>query len=93
MRQKAMDKEVAKQIWKRRRKEKKDKQAKKTLIVLIVIEKFVERKLVKQQWTNFITTWSSLVVKKVGDRFHSNFKAGLQAHPLRYMGVNLGDIK
>jgi hypothetical protein len=36
--------------------------------------------------------WSSLVVKKVGDRFHYNFKIGLQAHLLGYMGVNLGKI-
>jgi hypothetical protein len=55
--------------------------------VLIAIEKLAKRKLVKQQLANFIATWSSSIVKEVGDKFHSNFKAGLQAHLLKYKGV------
>jgi hypothetical protein len=44
-------------IRKNKRKEKQEKQARKTLTVLIVIEKLVERKLVKQQWANFNVAW------------------------------------
>jgi hypothetical protein len=60
--------------------------------VLITIEKLVEKKLLKQQRANFIATWSSLTIKEVGNKFHYTFKASLQAHPLGYRGVNLGDI-
>ncbi len=60
--------------------------------MLIAIEKLVKRELVKQQRTNFIATWSSSTVKESGDIFHYNFKVGFQAHPLRYRGVNLGEI-
>jgi hypothetical protein len=38
----------------------------------------------------FILTWLANEVKFVGDKFHQNFQAGLQAHPLGYRGVNLG---
>jgi hypothetical protein len=55
-------------------------------------ERLVERQLVKQQRIHFITTWSSSIVRKVGDKFHYNFKASLQVHLLGYMGVNLGSI-
>jgi hypothetical protein len=57
--------------------------------VLIAIEKLVEREL-KQQWANFFIAWSSSTIKKVGNRFHCNFKVGMQADPSRYRGVNLG---
>jgi len=45
--------------------------------MLIATKKLFARELVKQQQANFIATWSSSIVKKVGDKFHSNFKAGL----------------
>jgi hypothetical protein len=92
MRQKVMDRGVAKHIRKSRRKERQDKQAKKTLITMFVVEKLVERKLVKQQLANFIIPWSSSIVKEARNKFHSNFKASLQAHPLRYRSVNLDEI-
>jgi hypothetical protein len=60
--------------------------------LLTATEKLVERELVKQQWADFIAAWSSSTVRKVGYKFHSNFKVGLWAHPLGYKGVNLGEI-
>jgi hypothetical protein len=74
-----MDKEAVEQIRKNKMKERKEKQARKALIVLIIVE-----------IANFITAWSSSTMKEVGDRFHYNFKVGLQIHPCGYRGVNLG---
>ncbi len=48
MDRKVMDREVSKQIQEIKRKEKQEKQAKKTFIVLIAVEKLVEKELVKQ---------------------------------------------
>jgi hypothetical protein len=48
--------------------------------------------LTKQQQANFIATWSSTIFKDVGDKFHHNFKEGMQVHPLGYIGVNLGSM-
>jgi hypothetical protein len=45
--------------------------------MLTTSKRLDEKELTKQQKANLITTWSSLVVKKVGDRFHDNFKACL----------------
>ncbi len=45
MRQKAMDKEVAKQILKSRRKEKQEKQARKTLTMLTITKRLVKKDL------------------------------------------------
>ncbi len=45
--------------------------------MLIVVEKLVERELVKKQQANFIVTWSSSTIRKVGDKFHCNFKASM----------------
>jgi len=72
-----MDREVAEQIQESRRKEKQEKQVRKTLTILIVAKKMVERKLVKQQQANFIRSWSPSIVREVGNKFHYNFKAGL----------------
>ncbi len=58
---------------------------------MIATKEMAEKKLVKQQ-ANFIIAWSSLVTRKVGRKFHYNFKASLRAHPFRYKGVNLGEI-
>jgi hypothetical protein len=89
-----MDREATKQIRESKRKErlKKNKKSRKTLIMLIASKKLAKKELIKQQWANFIATWSSLVVKEVGDKFHSNFKVGMQVEPSRYRGVNLGSI-
>jgi hypothetical protein len=58
--------------------------------VLTIVGKLIERKLVKQQWANFIAAWSSSIVRKAWNRFHHNFKANMQADPFGYKGVNLG---
>jgi hypothetical protein len=60
--------------------------------MLIVVKKLAKRELVKQQWSNFITAWSSSIIREVGDIFNYNFKVGLQVHPLGYKVVNLGEI-
>ncbi len=58
--------------------------------MLTVVERLAERKLIKQQWANFIATCSSSTVRDAGNKFHCNFKASLPAHPLGYKGVNIG---
>jgi hypothetical protein len=60
--------------------------------MLTIVEKLVERELVKQQQANFITSWSSSAAKEAGNIFHNNSKASMQAHLLGYMGLNLGEI-
>jgi len=59
---------------------------------MTVVKRLVKKKLVKQQRANFIVAWSSSIVRKVGNKFHYNFKAGMQAHHVGYMGMNLGSI-
>jgi hypothetical protein len=58
--------------------------------MLTIAKRLVEKELVKQQRTNFIATWSSSIMKEVGDIFHYNFKVGLRTHPCGYKGVNFG---
>jgi hypothetical protein len=31
-----------------------------------------------------------MAIKQAREKFHKNFQDGYRAHPLRYMGVNLG---
>jgi recombinational DNA repair protein RecT len=57
---------------------------------MFVAENVIEREFTKQQRTTFILAWSSATIKESQDKFHYNFKEGMQAHPLRYQGVNLG---
>ncbi len=52
-----MDKKVAKQISKNRRKEKQEKQPRNTFTTLTTIERLARRELAKQQRANFIATW------------------------------------
>jgi hypothetical protein len=58
--------------------------------MLTITKRLAEKKLAKQQKTNFITAWSSSIMKEVGNKFHYNFKVGLRAHLCGYKGVNLG---
>ncbi len=89
-----MDKEATKQNRKNRKKERKYKEARiKTPITLTIVERLkiqAKKELTKQQQINFIITWSSLEVRKAGNKFHRNFKVGMQAVPLGYRGVNFG---
>jgi hypothetical protein len=55
---------------------------------LIPIERLVKREFAKQQ-ANFIVAWSSLAVREAKNKFHYNFKVGMQACLLGYKGVNL----
>jgi hypothetical protein len=57
--------------------------------MLTVVERLAERELIKQR-ANFIVAWSSSTIKKVGYRFHYNFKVGMQVNPSGYRGVDLG---
>ncbi len=66
------------------------KSLKKTLTTLIIVERLTKKELTKQKQTNFIVVWSSIIIRKVEDIFDYNFKEGMQAHLLRYMGMNLG---
>lgn len=86
--QKVMDREAIKQIEKNKRKERQDKQAWKKFTTLIPIERLVKREFAKQQ-ANFIVAWSSLVVREAKNKFHYNFKVGMQVRLLGYKGVNL----
>jgi hypothetical protein len=47
--------------------------------MLTIAKRLVEKKLLKQQWANFIVAWSSSTIIEVGDRCHCNFKADMQA--------------
>jgi hypothetical protein len=58
--------------------------------VLTASKKLAEREFIKQQHVNFIAAWSSSSIREVGDKFHCNFKASMQADPFGYRGVNLG---
>jgi len=60
--------------------------------VFTTTKRLTKRELVKQQQDNFIVAWSSSLVRETRNRFHYNFKASIQAHPLGYRGVNLGSI-
>jgi hypothetical protein len=53
---------------------------------VIIVERTIERELIKQHWTSFTT------IKKVGDKFHHNFKEEMTIHPTRYKGVNVDEI-
>jgi hypothetical protein len=59
---------------------------------MFVAERAVGKELTKQQRTTFIVAWSFATIKEAKDKFRSNFKEGMQAHPLGYKGVNLGWI-
>jgi len=89
MQQKVMDREAIEQIEKNRRKERQDKQTWKTFTTLTPTERLAKREFAKQ-WANFIVVWSSLVVKEARNKFHYNFKAGMQGRLFGYKGVNLG---
>jgi hypothetical protein len=56
----------------------------------IIVERVIHWKFEEQLQARFILTWLANEVKYVGDKFHENFQARLQAHPLGYKGVNLG---
>ncbi len=58
-----MDREAIEQIRENKRKERQEKQVRKTLTLLTIAKKLVERKLVKQQ-VNFIVTWSFSTIRK-----------------------------
>jgi hypothetical protein len=64
---KVLDREAIEHIKRKEKKERQEKQVRKTLIVLTIVERLVERKLIKQQRANFIAACSSLAVRKVGN--------------------------
>jgi hypothetical protein len=84
-----MDREVTKHVHK---KTKGKKTSKKNTYNVDYSWKTNWNFFVKQQQANFIATWASLAIRKVGNRFHYNFKVGLWVHPLGYKGVNLNEI-
>jgi hypothetical protein len=49
-----------------------------------------KRELIKQQQANFVATWSSSTIREAWNRFHNNFKVGMQVDPFGYRGVSLG---
>ncbi len=55
-----------------------------------VVERATQKLVEKGARTNFMLVRSTIGVKKARDTFHWNFAMGLRAHPLWYMGVNLG---
>jgi hypothetical protein len=67
------------------------KQANFFLITITIVKRIVERELVKDHPTSFISIWSSTIVKKIRDRFHCNFKERMKCHLARYRGVKLGE--
>jgi hypothetical protein len=51
----------------------KKKQGRKTLIMLILIKRLVEREFVKQQQANFIIAWSSSIIRHISLQFQNKF--------------------
>jgi ribosomal protein L27 len=49
---------------------------------LNVAESAIQKLGEKCAKTNFMSAWSTIAVREVGDRFHQNFAMGLKAHPL-----------
>jgi hypothetical protein len=55
----------------------------------IVADKTTIRIIEKHTRIQFSAPWTSTIIKEVGDRFHHNFRVGLQTDLHRYMGANL----
>lgn len=88
LKQKTMDKDATKKVKELNEKKGRRKnqgESKKHLSWLI--EHFKKQR--KNDRIRFTQAWNTLVVKYVSERFHHNFKVGLQAHLLGYEGVNL----
>jgi hypothetical protein len=49
---------------------------------MTIVDPASKKEFIKQQLITFIVTWSFVVIKEVGDKFHCNFKEGMQVHPL-----------
>jgi hypothetical protein len=68
--------------WKKRRR-KKSKKAKGTQFAQTK-QTTQRRSIKKEDITKFNYAWFVAIVNVVGERFHNNFKARFQAHPLGY---------
>jgi hypothetical protein len=58
---------------------------------MTIVARTTKKELTKQHRANFILTWSSTLIKEIGDIFHHNFKDGMRVHPIKYKGVNLSE--
>ncbi len=88
LKQKTMDKDATKKVKEfneKKGRRKNQGESKKHLPWLI--EHFKRQR--KNDRIRFTQAWNTLVVKYVSERFHHNFKVGLEAHLLGYEGVNL----
>jgi uncharacterized protein YktB (UPF0637 family) len=56
------------------------------IVAYITVIKIIKRHVK----TQFTITWTPIVVKEVGDRFHQKFQIGLWIDPCRYMRTNFG---
>ncbi len=50
----------------------------------------IQRKIENEDRPEFNEAWFVTSIKAVGERFHNNFKAWYQTHPLGYMVFGLG---
>ncbi len=75
--------------WKQR---KRGKQSRKFESTLTQAKKTIKRKIEKDKnRSKFNDAWFVAIVKVNSETFHNNFKVGFQAHPLKYMGFDLGN--
>jgi hypothetical protein len=85
-----MDKEATKIIKEQRRKEKEEMKQRRVANSHTVINRTIEKLVEKRYKIDFNRTWFIVAIKQVRDIFHQIFQFGYRAHPLGYMGVNLG---
>jgi hypothetical protein len=58
---------------------------------MTIVVRIAKNELIKQHRANFILTWSSTLIREIGDRFHHNFKDMMRVHLTKYKGVNLSE--
>lgn len=54
------------------------------------VKRAIQRKIENEDRPEFNEAWSVTFIRTTGERFHNNFKAWYQTHPLGYMGFGLG---
>ncbi len=73
LRKKIIDKVVAKEIRKGKRKQKKHKQAKRVVELGTIVDKIVIIIAKKHVRAQFIAAWTPIAIKEVDDRFYRTF--------------------
>jgi hypothetical protein len=70
--------------------DKEKKKAKQIVDSHIVVERIIQRLVLKHVRTNFNNASNAVVIKEIRNIFHINFVICFKTHLLRFRGVNLG---